>query len=272
MFNLAIKERDAGGKEKSIDDERSVLIAGTKGGGKSSIVLKFLERLQDTPKPTTALEYTFGRKPHTNNLGKDIAHIWELGGGLQLAKMMDSVVSATSLRTLSVLIVIDLSRPREIWPVVTGLLDELRGRIDRVLSDLTAKDSRLPTYLRKKAWQRIGESHRDKDIIDPFVVPVVIAGTKYDVFRDLDSEERKIVSKTLRFVAHINGAGLHYLSDRDDALAQKGKQIMTALSFRSSGCAFSKYRLKARNSVVSKALIPIMHGSSVHDLSILTVR
>ena len=122
------------GKEKNVDEERSILIAGSKRGGKSSVVLRFLDRLTDVPKPTMALEYTFGRRyslcqlspsplpspslslslslapfslrsqppptlqpflssdadvlltmtsilcrPHSNNLGKDIAHLWELG-------------------------------------------------------------------------------------------------------------------------------------------------------------------------------------------------
>jgi hypothetical protein len=33
---------------------------------------------EDTPKPTVALEYTFGRRS-TSTTQKDIAHIWELG-------------------------------------------------------------------------------------------------------------------------------------------------------------------------------------------------
>ena len=69
------------GKEKNVDEERTILISGSKRGGKSSVVLRFLDRLQDVPKATMALEYTFGRRPHSNNLGKDIAHLWELGGG-----------------------------------------------------------------------------------------------------------------------------------------------------------------------------------------------
>ena len=50
------------GKEKNVDEERSILIAGSKRGGKSSVVLRFLDRLMDVPKPTMALEYTFGRR------------------------------------------------------------------------------------------------------------------------------------------------------------------------------------------------------------------
>jgi hypothetical protein len=72
-------------------------------------------RLQDVPKPTMALEYTFGRRPHSNNLGKDIAHLWELGGGAFLTQLMDSVITASSLRALSCVVVVDLSKPSEMW-------------------------------------------------------------------------------------------------------------------------------------------------------------
>lgn len=206
IFALAIKERDGRGKEKVADEERSILIAGSKEGGKSSIILRFLDRLQDVPKPTMALEYTFARKPHTNNVGKDIVHLWELGGGTFLTKMVDSVINASTLRQLSCVIVVDLSKPRELWHTLFSVLDDIKARIERILSDLLAKDSSLPQYLRKKAIARIGEDHPDKDVLDPLPVPLVILGTKYDLFQDIAPEHRKLICKTLRFVAHMNGA------------------------------------------------------------------
>lgn len=39
---------------------------------------------------------------------------------------------------------------------------------------------------------------------------------RYDLFQDFDSEHRKIICKTLRFVAHINGGSLHFISDKDE--------------------------------------------------------
>jgi len=237
IFKLAVEERDTDGgkgKEKNVDEERSILITGSKRGGKSSVVLRFLDRLTDVPKPTMALEYTFGRRPHSNNLGKDIAHLWELGGGAFLTKLMDSVITGSSLRALSCVVVIDLSKPKELWGTLTGVIKGIRERVDRVLSDLIAKDSRLPAYLRKKAWSRIGEDHPDKDLLDPLPVPLVILGSKYDLFQDFDSEHRKIVCKTLRFVAHINGGSLHFVSDKDEGLLTKTKALMNGLAFKSS--------------------------------------
>ena len=41
------------------------------------------------------------------------------------------------------------------------------------------------------------------------LIPLAILGTKYDIFQDFEPEKKKIICKTLRFVAHINGASLH---------------------------------------------------------------
>ncbi len=54
---------------------------------------------------------------------------------------------------------------------------------------------------------------QDKDLLNPLPIPLAIVGTKYDLFQDFDPEKKKIVCKTLRFVAHSNGASL-YVSDK----------------------------------------------------------
>ena len=175
--------------------------------------------------------------------GKDIVHLWELGGGTFLTKMVDSVINASTLRSLSCVIVVDLSKPRELWHTLFSVLDDvsarvhpaslparlffgvahlciktrevlclplivcmhtacsfsaatrqmyarllvpvpvthglagrgfascactdicvllgvqLKARIERILSDLTQKDSSLPMKLKQKAAARIGEDH-----------------------------------------------------------------------------------------------------------------
>lgn len=233
IFALAIKERDGRGKEKVADEERSILIAGSKEGGKSSIILRFLDRLQDVPKPTMALEYTFARKPHTNNVGKDIVHLWELGGGTFLTKMVDSVINASTLRQLSCVIVVDLSKPRELWHTLFSVLDDIKARIERILSDLLAKDSSLPQYLRKKAIARIGEDHPDKDVLDPLPVPLVILGTQ---IRPVPGHRARAQEADLQNAAlrrtHERGV-LHFTSDKDEPLVKNCKALMNHLAFKS---------------------------------------
>ncbi|XP_038049786.1 cytoplasmic dynein 2 light intermediate chain 1-like isoform X2 [Patiria miniata] len=47
--------------------EATIVIMGSKSAGKTSVILRFLEK-EEHPKPTTALEYTFGRKAKGHNM------------------------------------------------------------------------------------------------------------------------------------------------------------------------------------------------------------
>ena len=72
IWDLAIeqsKEKRANElTDQKSSDERTLLILGSRGVGKTTLVHRFLDS-QDSPKPTLALEYTFGRKTN-NNLAK----------------------------------------------------------------------------------------------------------------------------------------------------------------------------------------------------------
>ena len=52
-----------------------------------------------------------------------------------------------------------------------------------VLGELASKSARQAERLRKKAWKRCGEEHPDKELLDPSPVPLIIIGTKYDLFQ-----------------------------------------------------------------------------------------
>lgn len=67
----------------------------------------------------------------------------------------------------------------------------------------------LEQRLRRAAWARYGTDHPDRDLIDPLPVPLVFLGNKYDVFQNQEPERRKMVCRTLRFLAHTNGASLY---------------------------------------------------------------
>lgn len=131
-------------------------------------------------------------------------------------------------------IVLDLSAPAQIWVTLETLLTSIRGRVDRILSDLTAKDSRLPQHLKKKAWSKYGEDHPDKDLLDPCPFNITIIGSKYDLFQDFEPEKRKIICKTIRFVAHVNGAGVLFTSDKVDSLVHRCRALVGSMAFKSS--------------------------------------
>ena len=65
--------------------ESTVVVVGNRGAGKTTLVSRFLNpEKDDVPKPSVALEYTFGRRSGAHGDVKDVAHIWELGGGVQV--------------------------------------------------------------------------------------------------------------------------------------------------------------------------------------------
>ena len=163
---------------------------------------------------------------------KDLAHLWELGGGTSLIKLVETPITAGAIRTLAVVIVIDLSAPNQLWATLETSLTVVRERINRIMSDFTAKDSRLPQHMKKKAWAKYGDDHPDKDILDPCPVGLAIVGTKYDLFQDFEPEKRKIVCKTIRFVAHVNGASVVFTSDKTESLVHRCRALLANLAFK----------------------------------------
>ncbi|XP_063852227.1 cytoplasmic dynein 2 light intermediate chain 1-like isoform X2 [Scylla paramamosain] len=67
--------------------------------------------------------------------------------------------------------------------------------------------------------------------VTPFMVPLVIIGGKYDLFQELDPEEKKVICRALRFVAHTHGASLQFFSARDPGLVKKAKEVLSHLAF-----------------------------------------
>jgi dynein light intermediate chain 2 len=51
--------------------ETHVLFIGSQNSGKTTLILQFLDR-EEPPKPTIALEYTYGRRPKGINMVIDI--------------------------------------------------------------------------------------------------------------------------------------------------------------------------------------------------------
>uniref|UniRef100_A0A915HD82 Cytoplasmic dynein 2 light intermediate chain 1 n=1 Tax=Romanomermis culicivorax TaxID=13658 RepID=A0A915HD82_ROMCU len=79
-------------KEESFDpansysqDETHIVIFGSKGCGKTSLILRFLEK-DEQARATIGLEYMYGRRSKGN--GKEVGHIWELAGNLSNANLL----------------------------------------------------------------------------------------------------------------------------------------------------------------------------------------
>lgn len=62
-------------------------------------------------------------------------------------------------RHTTVAIVVDLSKPKEIWHNLETLLYSAKSRINTVIEEVKSEDPGLRDRLTKQAWQRVGEEH-----------------------------------------------------------------------------------------------------------------
>jgi len=63
---------------------------------------------------------------------KDICHVWELGGGLIFGDLLPVIVEKTKGRRLSVILVLDLSKPDVLWSTMEILLEEVKTHLENV--------------------------------------------------------------------------------------------------------------------------------------------
>jgi hypothetical protein len=89
------------------------LFVGQKQSGKTTLVTAFHNPAKDdVPKRTVGLEYIFARRNAGTNQPKDVANIWELGGGARLSSLVSVPVTPQTLASTVVIIVLDLSQVR----------------------------------------------------------------------------------------------------------------------------------------------------------------
>uniref|UniRef100_A0A3B4ESU7 Cytoplasmic dynein 2 light intermediate chain 1 n=1 Tax=Pundamilia nyererei TaxID=303518 RepID=A0A3B4ESU7_9CICH len=215
LWELAAAEvhsRESGGAEDrdggEAVNERTVLLMGSKAGGKTSILLRCLDR-DELSKPTLALEYTFGRRARGHNTPKDIAHLWELGGGTSLSDLVQIPITPVTISCLSVILVLDLSKPNALWGTMEKLLQAAQAHLERTSSQVQKSKPGVKHQTPSHSAARVlPKDYPDRELISPFPVPLLIIGSKYDIFQEFDSDKKKVVSKTLRFIAHYYAASL----------------------------------------------------------------
>ncbi|KAK1171058.1 cytoplasmic dynein 2 light intermediate chain 1 [Acipenser oxyrinchus oxyrinchus] len=233
LWEIAVAEVQSRETEDSRETEvgeRAVFFMGNKSGGKTSIILRCLDR-DEAPKPTLALEYTFGRRARGHNTPKDIAHFWELGGGTSLSDLIQIPITTDNVRSLSVVVVLDLSKPSDLWLTMEKLLQVTGAQVDKVFTELVKSDTKANKEIRQRGARTLPKDYPDRELIDPFPVPLLIIGSKFDIFQDFDSEKRKVICKTLRFIAHYHGASLVFTSSKTESLMSKTRSLINHLAF-----------------------------------------
>lgn len=213
-----IEQSSANAKKPDGRGDAFVYFVGSRGSGKSTLLNRFLYPTRaEIPKPSEGLEYTYARKPSNfDHEKKDLAHIWEVGGSQEFAEEIalgdQLFLTVKQVTTAVVVIVVDLSDPASIMNNVLGWIDQIKKKLASTYEKFEKKGLQLPEQLRQRAKNKLYSANEDKDLVYHSGISLVIAATKYDVFMDQDPEVKKIIGRTLRFLAHSHGAFLMYLS------------------------------------------------------------
>jgi len=245
------EKQDRDGKRVGGSGARSctLLVIGTEGSGKSTLVQTFLNQAraggergslslhsqqnqQRQPPLPSQVDYRFirtqpsaataaavsargsvsGAAPENANErsgagSKDqliTTHIWEIGGGMRFAPLMDLALEPQALARLLVVIVVDLSRPVTLLDQAVFWIESLRAQVKQAQRD-------FDTPLNQATWK----NHPDANSVAPLPVPTILVANKYDLFQTRAAAIpglAKTVATYLRGVAHKAGCSLIYTS------------------------------------------------------------
>ncbi|KAJ7422041.1 Cytoplasmic dynein 2 light intermediate chain 1 [Pitangus sulphuratus] len=157
---------------------------------------------EETPKPTIALEYIFGRRARRHNAPKDVAHFWELGGGTSLLELIRVPITSYNVRSFSVVLVLDLSKPNELWATMENLLQVTRNHVNKILAKLEKTNPKASAELKQRMRNNLQRDHPDYELVDPFPIPLVIIGSKYDIFH-FTSKSEALLLKARALINHL---------------------------------------------------------------------
>lgn len=62
-------------------------------------------------------------------------------------------------RTFSVVLVLDLSKPNDLWPTMENLLQATKRHVDKVIMKLGKKNSKAASEMRQKIWSNMQKDH-----------------------------------------------------------------------------------------------------------------
>jgi GTPase SAR1 family protein len=214
--------------------ETTVLFVGDSGCGKTTLINSFLKaNSSKQPKPTYALDYAFARKKNSSGSGqgKSVAHIWELGGDIKEPGLLDVPISARNIKTLSIVICCDLSKPHNILMSLRQWIKLVREVISRKTAEHNTAHPESPFEMDEARIAQYA-AHPDERIVSLSKVPVYVVATKYDIFKDMGSVERRAASQILRFACHYYGATLATTSSNDAGLRENFKVFINGVCFR----------------------------------------
>jgi len=250
-------------------------VLGGTGAGKTTIVQTLLYREGGAgtsggtaaPEPTTSLDYRFLRRVVSGG-NRKLAHVWELGGGRSLVRLLDIAINLSTVEKTGIVVVADLSRPAETLVDLEFWLSAALRRVKEVLEKITRRP-KLPAILEARAQARLGETHRDAASLSGRLspVPVLIVANKFDKLKNDGLENLKVAARTLRAIAHCAGASLVYVDKSDGTTRQALLAHLSQLQQHQRGELKNKIRDHDSKSVARRGA-PVLKIRDIEALSV----
>ncbi|CAO4380696.1 unnamed protein product [Caenorhabditis nigoni] len=205
--------------------ESHIIIAGNRKCGKSSFMLNFLERKEDL-RESVGLEFTYARRTRGNV--KDVANLWELGGGASVTELLSVPITMKNVETCSLIVLLDMTNLSEMWITIEKTVDTVR----RLVENLERQDVNLQTRMAEKSRLRLEKYDSSSlKMCTPCPLPMTIVATKYDEFQNFESEKRRHLCQFLRFLAYSYGANLMMYSSRMEQFPKLVKNMISHFAF-----------------------------------------
>lgn len=207
--------------------DQSVFVVGSKSSGKSTVINRILGSTTK-PKPTTALEYCFGKRDDRS--ATQVAHIWELAQAQELSQLTEVVITPENVHVVAAVIVADCSDTGTMFDTVTYWLKRIDRRVSEIFQKMKAKNSQTPDKLIARAQRMVGADHPDLPKMRLSGIPTVIVCNRLDLFKG-DTTRLKLMARTMRYLAHLYGAALIFTSEQAGEVA-KLRSVMNHFIFQ----------------------------------------
>jgi len=130
-------------------------------------------------KETTGIDYRFGIRFRDEKRQK--VNIYELGGGRKVENLLPAPLNVFNIANTAVCIVIDLSLPGNSLDSLNFWINAVRENLEKALTELKAKDAAKAQEIidaHEEKWSK----HEDYSRIKPSPLPIIIVGSKFDLF------------------------------------------------------------------------------------------